>query len=440
MSERIVVVGSGAREHALAFRLMRNEDGQIEKSRQVMVVEGNAGIAREFECIKPDGEGMIGVVNTLSRLKPDLVIIGPEAWLEAGIVDVLHEKNIAAFGPQKNAARIESSKAFMKKICQKAQVSTANYQQFCEAAPALAWLRQQNEAPHVIKIDGLCQGKGVYIAHDKDDAKNHIEFLFNKGFAQLGLKSHDLIVENYLTGYEVSVFGVTDGHDVALFNPLRDYKRLKDGNEGPNTGGMGAVAFLGSDQEERNQFLQRVKEEIFLPVLRQMSHENQPFKGLLYAGLMVNQDAINVLEFNARFGDPETQALMMALKCDIYPLLAQIAHGDRPDFSVWQSKLSNAESAVAVVLASAGYPSKSLDINEITLPTFVSENTRIFFASTQINDQGALCAASGRVMSVVQRAHSVSEAQENVYYTVDQIDFVGKQYRRDIGQNLNALV
>ena len=339
MGDRILVVGQGAREHALAYRLEKNDDGQKDPDRQVMVLGGNAGIARNFECFAA-ASSLGGVVEQIKQIKPDLVVVGPESWLDQGLVDALTEQGIAAFGPSQRAAQLESSKIFMKDLCESASVRTAAYKRFNDKFAAISWLKTRPEAQFVIKADGLCAGKGVHVAHDKEDALSHLNYLFDEGgWLSLGAKKKDFLIEEFLNGQEVSVFGAANGDDVALFGPLQDYKRLKDGDLGPNTGGMGAVAFLGRDDEERAKFLEVVKTEVFLPVLRQMASKQKPFKGLLYAGLMLVDGRINVLEFNVRFGDPETQALMMALNTDIYPLLSQIAHNDSCNLTLWQKKV-----------------------------------------------------------------------------------------------------
>lgn len=439
MSERIIVVGKGAREHALAYRLERNDHNERDGARQVFVLGGNAGLAQEFECI-PVGEcDLSEALQQIKRVDPDLVVVGPESWLDCGLVDILQANKIPVFGPMKNAALLESSKSFMKDQCFKSHVRTAQFQRFNELNKAVTWLSSLDEGPLVIKLDGLCGGKGVEIAHSKAQALSHLNWLFNQGgLERLSVGRPDFIIEEFLLGREVSVFGVSDGKDVTLFAPLQDYKRLKDNDQGPNTGGMGAVAFLGVNSKERSQFLDVVKEEVFLPILRQMSSEGIPFKGLLYAGLMLVEEDINVLEFNVRFGDPETQALMMALKTDIYPLLHNVAHGESIHCEAWQNRLLDSEQAVTVVLASQGYPSQSYDPASIQLPKQLPGNTRIFFANTSFKD-GCLQAENGRVMSVTSRAPTLEQARAHVYQVVKEIEFAGKQNRLDIGTNLSRL-
>ena len=438
MGARILVVGQGAREHALAYRLERTEDGSKDPHRQVMVLGSNAGIAREFESV-PVGPSIGSLVEQVRRIKPDLVVVGPESWLDLGVVDVLVEDGITTFGPSKKAAELESSKIFMKDLCLRASVKSADFKRFDNKSSAISWLSSRQEAKFVIKADGLCAGKGVSIAPHKQQAMNHLNYLFDDGgFNHLGVKKNDFIIEEFLDGQEVSVFGVTNGEDVALFGPLQDYKRLKDGDVGPNTGGMGAVAFLGINQQERDKFLEKVRTEVFLPILRQMSLENRRFKGLLYAGLMLVDGRINVLEFNVRFGDPETQALMMALNADIYPLLSQIAQDESINFADWQKKLSFSDHAVAVVLASENYPAPSSSSYEISFPATLPPQTQIFFASTT-HREGLLHAGSGRVLTVVSRSTTLEQARREVYQAVKQIDFAGRQNRSDIGSNLSRL-
>ncbi|MCA9508570.1 MAG: phosphoribosylamine--glycine ligase, partial [Myxococcales bacterium] len=401
---------------------------------------GNAGIAREFECINLKSNKIVDCVQTIKRLQPKLVVVGPEWWLEQGIKNALSSENIAAFGPTKNAALLESSKNFMKQQCAIAGVKTAQYKLFDDPQKATGWIHSLEESPLVIKLDGLCSGKGVYVAPSKSHALEHIDYLFNEdGLKNLGVTRPTFIVEKFIKGHEVSVFGLCDGNNAVLFSPLQDYKRLLDNDKGPNTGGMGAIAFLGENQPERVQFLERVKNEIFLPILRLMASQGTPFQGLLYAGLMLEKDDINLLEFNVRFGDPETQALMFALKHDIYPLLHQIAHNEAIDHKTWQNKLIDCEQAVCVVLASESYPAKTQEHCLLSLPQNLPDDTHIFFASTSFNQEGCLQAQNGRVMSVTSKAHSIEEARAKAYQAISKIQFMGMQYRTDIGTNMSQL-
>lgn len=440
MGKRIVVIGQGAREHALAYRLEKNADGMKDKNRHIFVVPGNPGIMRDFECVTPKYPGVVGITDELKRIQPDLVVIGPEYWLAEGLSDVLIEAKIPVFGPSKKAAEIEASKIFMKDICRSAKVKTACSEAFSDKNTAIQWVIAQPEKPFVIKVDGLCAGKGVVIAQNKSEALSHIEFLFSKeGFRKLGIENHNFLIEEFLAGREVSVFAMCNGSDAALFAPLQDHKRLSDNDMGPNTGGMGAVACLGENNEERRAFLAKVKEEIILPTLKEMSLRGCPFKGLLYAGLMLVNNDIYVLEFNARFGDPETQALMMGLKTDIFPLFEQIATDALIDVAWWQESLLAIDVAVSVVFASKNYPFSSSASAEITLPKTLPPTTRLFFAGVSTNED-KLMAESGRILSVASVAPTLHQAQKDAYDVAQQVLFAGAHYRSDIGSSLSHLV
>ncbi len=440
MNKKIVVIGQGAREHALAYRLEKSQDGSKDASRQIMVVPGNAGILRDFECLVPSDTSLSGIIDTIKKINPHMVIIGPEYWLSEGLSDALIKEGIAVFGPTKKAAEIESSKIFMKEICRQAKVKTAASENFADKDAAKEWLKEQQDRRFVIKIDGLCAGKGVVIAQNKQEALAHVDFLFSDdGFSKMGIKNCSFLIEEFLDGQEVSVFAMCNAKDGVLFAPMQDHKRLKDYNEGPNTGGMGAVAFLGENTEDRKKFLMRVKKEVVLPVLREMAERGCPFKGLLYAGLMLVNDEIYVLEFNARFGDPETQALMMALKTDICPLFENIARDEQIDLDSWQDRLLNTDNAVAIVLASENYPVSASEPARMSIPMDLPLSTRLFFAGVS-SKEDTLYAESGRVVTISSAAPTLNQAKKDAYVAAERVKFSGSQYRRDIGDILSRLI
>lgn len=438
MGERVVVIGHGAREHALAHKLAYGVAGSSTREREVIVVGGNAGLAKEFECLKPVQGDIPELVELCGRIAPDLVVIGPESYLAEGIKDAMGK--IATFGPSKNASALEASKYFTKMICTDAKIATATFQKFTDLQSALRGVDEHYGENVVIKVDGLCAGKGVTVCRDKKIARETLHELFeHDGFARLGTRDHVVIIEEFLEGSEVSVFGLANKEEVVLFCPMQDYKRLYDDDRGPNTGGMGAIGPLGENINLRRAFLDRIREDIFRPVLRIMNKQGRNFSGLLYAGLMLTKNKVFLLEFNVRFGDPETQALLFGTRPDIYPLLKAIALAEPFDEEFWQSELLAMETSIAIVLASAGYPFESCAAAPISLPKRLSPATKSFFASTITNEFGDLMTGNGRVMSIVARGLGVDGARALGYEQVRQIEFAGMQYRKDIGTHVTDL-
>jgi phosphoribosylamine--glycine ligase len=436
MQERVVVVGHGAREHALAYKLSQvSSSGNLR--RDIIVLGGNAGIAQEFECKALTHDGHNEIIEFCRRLAPDLIVIGPELYLDRGLVDGL--QGLPVFGPQKAAAKLESSKAFTKRICQKAGVLTAASHVVKSLKEAQLCIENNPRDELVVKVDGLCAGKGVFVCKTKACALETVTHLFHEGFSRLGVSDQTLIIEEHLSGHEVSVFGAAFGANAVLFNPMQDYKRLKDANWGPNTGGMGSVGPLGQNIDERQYFLEKVKEQIFLPVLKTMTQEGTSFFGLLYAGLMLVEGKTYLLEFNVRFGDPETQALLFGMKADIFPLLKSIANRETIDHNSWQSELLSMRPTVAVVAASKNYPEEVSNPCTLSLPTNQFGCSKIFFAATSCNLGGHLMAGSGRVLSSVASGSDVNEARNSAYDLMRGVNFAGMQYRHDIGLNLTSL-
>jgi phosphoribosylamine--glycine ligase len=437
----ILVVGSGGREHALAWHFART--GHV-----VTVAPGNAGIARTLACRAPRESGNAGYVALARELGVDLVVVGPEQPLVDGLVDALAAASIPAFGPTQSAARLEGSKAFMKDVCRAAGVPTADFvvARTTDARSrdaAHAWLaeRAARGVGAVVKADGLCAGKGVTVCTDAREAARELDAMLAGRF---GAASAAVVVEDLLPGDEVSLFALCDGDDCALFSGARDHKRLLDGDRGPNTGGMGAVAPV--DDARVATF---VKERVVRPVLDEMQRRGAPFRGVLFCGLMVRRVAaagtgpiigsagnagdvdVQVLEFNVRFGDPETEALLLAMPMDLAPILADVA-GGRPlpaDLDLRAQKHS-----AVVVVASRGYPDapeKGARIEGLDDANALA-GARVFCAGVADKD-GALVANGGRVLVVGATGDDRAQAITRAYDAVARLRMDGMQVRRDIG-------
>ena len=409
---RILVLGSGAREHAIVTALLREDAGH-----EVTAAPGNAGIAADVPVIELDPADPAVVTEFALDNDIELVVIGPEAPLVAGVADSLRERGIAVFGPGKAAAQLEGSKAFAKRIMDAAGVPTGRAERAGTLAEAVAAIDLFG-APYVVKADGLAAGKGVLVTGDRDAAVAHAEYWLGHG---------SVLIEEFLDGQEVSLFLLSDGHNVLPLEPAQDYKRVFDGDEGPNTGGMGAYSPLPWLPAG---FVDEVIETVALPTVRQLAKEQTPFIGLLYCGLIVTAQGIRVIEFNARFGDPETQVVLPRLETPLSGLLFAAASGElggltRPKFSD--------EVAVTVVLASEGYPESPITGRAIGgLSTAAAvEGISIAHAATAEAD-GVLIATGGRVLSVVATGAGFVEARERAYAALAEITLEGSHYRHDI--------
>jgi phosphoribosylamine--glycine ligase len=409
---KILIVGGGGREHALAWRL-RRDDPAVD----IIAAPGNPGIAAIGRCVNVAATDVGALVALARDQRPDYVLVGPEAPLEAGLVDRLRAEKIPVFGPTKAAAEIETSKVFAKQVLHDAGVPTARADRHTDAAAAKRAAREFG-VPVVIKASGLAAGKGVVVAETFDEADAAIDALLTRG---------EILVEAFMQGEEVSVFGVTNGTTIVPLMPSQDHKRLLDGDRGPNTGGMGAFApFERCDRY--SQLANDVAINVMRPVLEVMRDRGRPFTGLLYAGLMMTDDGPKVVEFNSRFGDPETQAIMPLTGDGLGALLHAVAVGD----DLPELGRSPGGHAVATVVAAAGYPDKPRAGDRIELPE-PEDDIYVFHAGTARDERGHLVSAGGRVLSVTAVGTSLDDAQAKSLGFVERVRLDGKQFRSDIG-------
>ncbi|HZQ13088.1 MAG TPA: phosphoribosylamine--glycine ligase [Pseudolabrys sp.] len=414
----ILILGSGGREHALAWKIAASP-----LTDKLYCAPGNAGIAQEAECVGLDLADHKAVIAFARDKKIDLVVVGPEAPLCAGIVDDLEAAGIKAFGPTKWAARLEGSKGFTKDLCRANNIPTAAYQRFKQAGAAKDYVRAKG-APIVVKADGLAAGKGVVVAGSVAEAEAAIDMMFGGG---LGSPAWEIVIEDCLIGEEASFFALCDGETAIALASAQDHKRVFDGDKGPNTGGMGAYspAPIMTPAMER-----RVMDEIVLPTVRALKKAGAPFKGVLFAGLMITDKGPQLIEYNVRFGDPECQVLMLRLMSDLVPALIAARDGQLKNFDLrWYD-----EAALTVVMATKGYPGaygKGSVIEGLDQAAKV-EGVEIFHAGT-VADGSRLLANGGRVLNVCGRGKTVREAQARAYQAVDRIQWPDGFCRRDIG-------
>jgi len=417
---RVLVVGSGGREHALAWAISASPLVD-----SLFCAPGNAGIAEEAECVAIAATDIKGLVGFCRRERIDFVVVGPEAPLVLGLVDALEAEGIPAFGPSAAAATLEASKAFTKDMCARAHIPTASYRRFRDPSAAKAFIKGRG-APIVVKADGLAAGKGVTVAADLDTAYRAVdEALVERRFGSAGL---EIVVEDFLAGEEASFFALVDGKDALPLATAQDYKRVGDGDTGPNTGGMGAY----SPSPRFNPALEgAAMERIILPAITAMQREGRVFKGVLYAGLMLTEAGPMLLEFNTRFGDPECQVLMMRLMSDLLPALIAARDGVLKSVDLrW-----HADTALCVVMAGKGYPDAAQRGSEIRGLDAASSDAKvkIFHAGTRRDDQ-RLIADGGRVLGVTALCSDIRGARERAYAAVDRIDWPAGFCRRDIGR------
>tara|TARA_R110002110_G_scaffold48959_9_gene145522 strand:- start:1493 stop:2755 length:1263 start_codon:yes stop_codon:yes gene_type:complete len=414
----ILILGSGGREHSLAWATLQNP-----KCDKLIVAPGNAGIAKIADCAALDIMDGAAVTVFCDENSIDFVIIGPEAPLVAGVADDLRNAGYLVFGPSAAAAALEASKAFTKEICDAAQAPTAAYGHFTDAAAARAYVQAQG-APIVIKADGLAAGKGVIIALTDAEALDAVDTMFDGTFGDAGT---EVVIEEFMEGEEASFFVLCDGETVLPIGTAQDHKRVGDGDTGPNTGGMGAYspAPVLSDA-----IAERALDEIIRPTMAEMARRGAPYQGVLYAGLMIKNGAPRLVEYNVRFGDPECQVLMMRLGAQAFDLMHAAAQGRLSDTRVnWAE-----DHALTVVMAAQGYPADYEKGSVIKGLMGLPEDSfhMVFHAGTTEKD-GQITATGGRVLNITARGATLAEAQQRAYAMVDQVDWPQGFCRRDIG-------
>ncbi|KAA8612136.1 phosphoribosylamine--glycine ligase [Salipiger aestuarii] len=414
----ILILGGGGREHALAWAVMQNP-----KCDKLIVAPGNAGIAQIAECASLDVNNGGAVVEFAGENAIDLVIVGPEAPLAAGVSDVLRNAGIPVFGPSQDAARLEVSKSFTKEICAAVNAPTAGYGHFTDAAAAKAHVRA-NGAPIVVKADGLAAGKGVVVAETVAAAENAIDDMFGGAFGGAGA---EVVIEEFMTGEEASFFVLVDGTDILPIGTAQDHKRVGAGDTGPNTGGMGAYSPAPVLTDE---IAQKALDQIIRPTMAEMARRGTPYSGVLYAGLMIESGQPRLVEYNVRFGDPECQVLMMRLGAQALDLIHACAEGRLNEMQVtWAN-----DHAMTVVLAAQGYPGAYTKGTPIGGLDGLTEDsfTQMFHAGTS-QDDGRFIATGGRVLNATARGATLAEAAERAYALVDAVDWPEGFCRRDIG-------
>jgi len=412
----ILLLGSGGREHALAWKL-----AQSPSLAKLYAAPGNPGIAEEAECVALEVTDHAAVIAFCAEKQIGLVVVGPEAPLVDGLSDSLRAAGVPVFGPSQAAAQLEGSKGFTKDLCQRAGIPTAGYVRTSSLEEARAALARF-AAPYVLKADGLAAGKGVVIAATLEEAEDTLADMFGGGFGSAGAQ---VVIEEFMEGEEASFFALTDGTAIVPFGSAQDHKRVGDGDTGPNTGGMGAYSPAPVLTPELQA---RVMAEIIEPTVRTMRAEGNPYQGVLFAGLMLTAQGPKLIEYNARFGDPECQVLMMRLKSDLVALMLACAQGSLAGVQV---ELGG-ETALTVVMAAKGYPGTPEKGGVIGLGDAEADGAKVFHAGTALKD-GELVANGGRVLNVTATGASVTEAQARAYAAVDAISFPTGFCRRDIG-------
>ncbi|UWS06831.1 phosphoribosylamine--glycine ligase [Phaeobacter inhibens] len=414
----ILILGSGGREHALAWAVMQNP-----KCDKLIVAPGNAGIAQIADCASLDIDNGGAVAAFAEENAIDFVIIGPEAPLAAGVADRLRDAGLLVFGPSEAAAKLEASKSFTKEICDAAKAPTAAYGHFTDAEAAKAHVRNHG-APTVVKADGLAAGKGVIIAMTEAEAIEAIDDMFGGAFGGAGA---EVVIEEFMEGEEASLFVLVDGEDVLAIGSAQDHKRVGEGDTGPNTGGMGAYSpapVLSAEIEAK------AMEEIVKPTMRVMAERGMPYQGVLYAGLMIKDGQPRLVEYNVRFGDPECQVLMMRLGAQALDLMQAAAEGRLAETQVnWAD-----DHAITVVMAAEGYPGSYEKGSEIKgLEALPEDSSNMVFHAGTKAEAGKIQAVGGRVLNVTARGDTLQEARDRAYAMVDGIDWPQGFFRRDIG-------
>lgn len=419
---KVLVVGGGGREHALCWKL--SQSPHVEK---VFVAPGNAGCEEVAERVDIEATHIDSLTSFVHGRGIDLTVVGPEVPLCEGLVDRLERLGHKAFGPTRDAARLEGSKSYAKSLARQANIPIPDFKVFPQSAAALRYLERAGDYPLVVKADGLAAGKGVAICQNAEEAKAFIhECTEAMAFGDAG---RTVMIEEFVKGTETSVMVVTDGQTLQVLEPARDYKAALEGDLGPNTGGMGSV----SPAPVPSDVMRRIEEKVLIPTMHALVRDGHPFKGLLYAGLMLTPTGPRVLEYNVRFGDPETQPTLMRLKSDLYELLNGAAHGTLDQVQIeWDPR-----PAVTVVLTSGGYPgpySKGYEITGIEAAE-AEPDVKVFHAGTK-RQAGKLVTHGGRVLNVTALGDTIADARARAYAAVDKISFEGMTYRRDIADGL----
>ena len=417
---KVLVVGGGGREHALVWKI-----AQSPKVSKIYCAPGNAGVSEQATLVPIKANDLNGLLNFAFREKIDLTIVGPEEPLTKGIVDLFESKGLTIFGASQKAAELEGSKAFAKEMMKKYRIPTSLYEIFDDPKKARDYVRKQG-APIVVKADGLAAGKGVILCKTVEEALKSVDqIMVEKIFGEAGNR---VVVEEYLVGEEASYIAFTDGKAILAMASSQDHKQVFDGDQGPNTGGMGAYSPAPVVTDEVHE---KIIEKILRPIIQGMGEEGRPYKGVLYAGLMIHEGHPKVLEFNARFGDPETQPVLMRMKGDIIPILGACIEGNLSRYKIeWDSR-----AAVCVVMASKGYPGDYEKGEPISGLKEVSqmEDIFVFHAGTALKD-GQMSTNGGRVLGVTGLGKDIPRAIERTYQAVQKISWQGVQYRKDIGQ------
>lgn len=417
---KVLVVGGGGREHALVRKIKESK-----KVDEIFCTPGNGGISYDAKCFDVAATDIDGVVNLAKEIKADLVVVAPDDPLVAGMVDALNEAGFKTFGPRANAAIIEGSKVFSKELMQKYNIPTAEYKVFDNAEEAIEYIKERNEFPTVIKADGLALGKGVIIPENLEDAIAGVkEIMEDKIF---GASGNNIVVEEFLTGPEVSVLAFTDGKCVKPMVSSMDHKRALDGDKGLNTGGMGTVS---PNPYYTQEVAKECMDKIFIPTINAMNNEGRTFKGCLYFGLMITPKGPKVIEYNCRFGDPETQVVLPRLKTDIVDIFEAIDNETLSDLDVEWSD----DACACVIMASGGYPKSYPKGIEITgLSNGQLDGVTVYHAGTKLQDN-KLVTSGGRVLGVTALGDTLENALKKSYNAVEKIHFEGAHYRRDIGK------
>lgn len=417
---KVLVIGSGGREHALVWKISQSKS--VDK---IFCAPGNAGIAELAECVKIKADDIAGLKTFVIDKKIDLTIVGPEVPLVLGIVDEFQMSDLKIFGPSKYAARLEGSKIFAKEMMKKFNVPTAAYAEFDNEKAAVKYLQDLN-IPVVIKADGLAAGKGVVVAQDFEEAEEAIhKMLVDKEFGEASSK---IVIEECLIGQEASILAFCDGKHFTVMQSAQDHKRIFDNDTGPNTGGMGAYSPAPVVTEK---IMKEVEEKVFRRMIEGMANDGHPFSGVLYAGIMVTKDGPKVLEFNTRFGDPETQPILMRLKTDVIDIIDHILDGKLDKIKIeWDRR-----AAVCVVLASKGYPGEYEKDKAITGLDEAKKvkDAFVFHAGTSCKS-GSIVTSGGRVLGVTAMGDTINSAIKHAYSVVHLIKFEGMHYRSDIGR------